>query len=172
MFYREAGDFKTSFDADNQTFPIAFDRYAYWLLLAVAFLLVPFLINDYWANALLIPFLIYAIAAIGLNILTGYCGQVSLGTGAFMAVGAYACYKLMTAFPEVNILIHVLLSSSFWCGYSIRCHGFIITRLPDKSVHRNDSYSVYLLPGLTQRPGRHILSVLYFLQALRSSPAI
>jgi len=63
-----------------------------------------------WANALLVPFLIYAIAAIGLNILTGYCGQVSLGTGAFMAVGAYACYKLMTAFPEINILIHVLLA--------------------------------------------------------------
>jgi len=76
----------------------------------IAFLVVPFVINDYWANALLVPFLIYAIAAIGLNILTGYCGQVSLGTGAFMAVGAYACYKLMTAFPEINILIHVLLA--------------------------------------------------------------
>ena len=110
MFYREAGDFKTSYDADNQTFPIAFDRYRYWVVLAIAFLVVPFVINDYWANSLLIPFLIYAIAAIGLNILTGYCGQVSLGTGAFMAVGAYACYKLMTAFPDINILIHVLLA--------------------------------------------------------------
>jgi branched-chain amino acid transport system permease protein len=60
---------------------------------------VPFVINDYWANAVLLPFLIYAIAAIGLNILTGYCGQVSLGTGGFMAVGAYTSYKLMTAFP-------------------------------------------------------------------------
>ena len=110
MLYREAGDYKTSYDADNQTFPIAFDRYRYWFVLAFAFLVVPLVINDYWANALLIPFLIYSIAAIGLNILTGYCGQVSLGTGAFMAVGAYACYKLMTAFPEINILIHILLS--------------------------------------------------------------
>lgn len=110
MLYREAGDFKTSYSADNQTFPIAFDRYRYRVVLAIAFLVVPFVINDYWANALLVPFLIYAIAAIGLNILTGYCGQVSLGTGAFMAVGAYACYKLMTAFPEINILIHVLLA--------------------------------------------------------------
>ena len=110
MFYRESGDFKTSYEADNQTFPIAFDRYRYWLVLAIAFLVVPFVINDYWANALLIPFLIYAIAAIGLNILTGYCGQVSLGTGAFMAVGAYACCKLMTAYPEVSILIHVVLA--------------------------------------------------------------
>lgn len=110
MFYREAGDFKTSYALDSQTFPIKFDRYRYYIILAIAFLIVPFVINDYWANALLVPFLIYAIAAIGLNILTGYCGQVSLGTGGFMAVGAYACYKLMTAFPDVNILIHILLS--------------------------------------------------------------
>ncbi len=110
MFYREAGDFKTSYQQDNQTFPIRFDRYRYYIVLAVAFGIIPFLINDYWANAIMLPFLIYAIAAIGLNILTGYCGQVSLGTGGFMAVGAYACYKLMTAFPEVSMFVHVLLA--------------------------------------------------------------
>ena len=110
MFYREAGDFKTSYEADSQTFPIAFDRYRYWVILAFAYLIIPFLINDYWANAILVPFLIYAIAAIGLNILTGYCGQVSLGTGGFMAVGAYSCYKLMTSFPDVSIIIHVVLA--------------------------------------------------------------
>ncbi|WP_170411027.1 branched-chain amino acid ABC transporter permease [Ruegeria arenilitoris] len=110
MFYREAGDFKTSYIDDNQTFPIKFDRYRYYVVLAVAFGIIPFLINDYWANALLLPFLIYAIAAIGLNILVGYCGQVSLGTGGFMAVGAYACYKLMTAFPDVSMFIHVILA--------------------------------------------------------------
>ena len=110
MLYREAGDFKTSYVEDSQTFPIRFDRLRYYAVLAVAFLVIPFLINDYWANAIFVPFLIYAIAAIGLNILTGYCGQVSLGTGGFMAVGAYACYKLMTAFPEVSMLIHVVLA--------------------------------------------------------------
>ena len=110
MFYREAGDFKTSYVDDSQTFPIKFDRYRYYVVLAVAFGIIPFIINDYWANALLLPFLIYAIAAIGLNILVGYCGQVSLGTGGFMAVGAYACYKLMTAFPDVSMFIHVLLA--------------------------------------------------------------
>ena len=98
MIYREAGDFKTSYSEDNQTFPIAFDRVAYFILLALAFILLPFLVTDYLVNAIFVPFLIYSIAAIGLNILTGYCGQVSLGTGGFMAVGAYACYKLMTAF--------------------------------------------------------------------------
>jgi branched-chain amino acid transport system permease protein len=110
MLYREAGDFKTSYVADSQTFPIKFDRIRYYAVLAIAFGVVPFFINDYWANAVFVPFLIYAIAAIGLNILTGYCGQVSLGSGGFMAVGAYACYKLMTSFPEVSILIHVLLA--------------------------------------------------------------
>ena len=126
MLYREAGDFKTSYTTDAQTFPIPFDRYRYYFLIAVAFLIVPLVINDYWANAVLVPFLIFSIAALGLNILTGYCGQVSLGTGGFMAVGAYACYKLMTgldiwlpgegeewvryALPPINIFFSVILA--------------------------------------------------------------
>ena len=127
MFYREAGDFKTSYGDDSQTFPIKFDRWRYYAVLAVAFGVIPFIINDYWASSVLVPFLIYAIAAIGLNILTGYCGQVSLGTGGFMAVGAYACYKLMTgldiylpgeaegewvryALPPINIFFSVILA--------------------------------------------------------------
>ncbi len=110
MLYREAGDYKTTYAKDNQTFPIKFDRVAYYVLLFVAFCVVPFFINDYWANAVLVPFLIYVIATIGLNILIGYCGQLSLGTGGFMAVGAFASYKLMTAFPEVSIIIHILLA--------------------------------------------------------------
>ena len=112
MFYREAGDFKTSYVEDSQTFPIKFDRYRYYFVLFIAFALIPFLINSYWVKAIFLPFLIYSIAAIGLNILVGYCGQVSLGTGGFMAVGAYAVYKLMTAFPEVSILFHVLIAGA------------------------------------------------------------
>ena len=112
MLYREAGDFKTSYQNDSQTFPLQFDRWGFRATMLVAFLVVPFFINDYWANAVAVPFLIYAIAALGLNILTGYAGQVSLGTGGFMAVGAYASYKLMTSFPEVNVLIHVLLAGA------------------------------------------------------------
>ncbi|NRP13700.1 hypothetical protein XMM379_001618 [Aliiroseovarius sp. xm-m-379] len=110
MFYREAGDFKTSYQDDNQTFPIRLDRAGYWVAMAVAFLIIPFIVNDYWVNSIFAPFFIYAIAALGLNILTGYAGQVSLGTGGFMAVGAYACYKLMVAFPEINIVFHVLIA--------------------------------------------------------------
>ncbi|NCX91385.1 MAG: branched-chain amino acid ABC transporter permease, partial [Rhodobacteraceae bacterium] len=89
---------------------IKFDRYRYYAVLLIAFAIIPFLLNDYWVNAIFLPFLIYSIAAIGLNILTGYCGQVSLGTGGFMAVGAYATYKLMTAFPEVSMVVHILLA--------------------------------------------------------------
>lgn len=133
MLYREAGDFKTSYAADSQTFPIKFDRWRYWVVLAVAWLVIPFFINDYWANAILVPFLIYAIAAIGLNILTGYCGQVSLGTGGFMAVGAYSVYKLMTSFPDVSILIHVVLAGFITAAVgaafglpSLRIKGFYL----------------------------------------------
>ena len=110
MFYREAGEFKTSYRADQQTFPIGLDKLGFYTSLLIAFVVIPLTMSEYWAQAVFLPFLIFGIAAIGLNILTGYCGQVSLGSGGFMAVGAYACYKLMTAFPDMNILICVLLS--------------------------------------------------------------
>jgi branched-chain amino acid transport system permease protein len=110
MLYREVGDFKTSYRADQQTFAIRSERLLFWSFLLAAFLVVPFFINDYWEKSVLVPFLVWSMAALGLNILTGYCGQLSLGTGGFMAVGAYAAYKLMTGFPELNILIVIVLS--------------------------------------------------------------
>jgi branched-chain amino acid transport system permease protein len=104
VLYRETGQFKTSYAADMAIFPIRQDRIAFWALLAVAFVAVPVLDayqlwplrGEYLIRAILIPFLILALAAIGLNILTGYCGQLSLGSGAFMAVGAYSAYKFAT----------------------------------------------------------------------------
>ena len=80
------------------------------IVLVTAYLLVPVIANEYWLQAILIPFLVFSLAAIGLNLLTGYAGQLSLGTGGFMAVGAYAAYKLTTAFPELNIFVVFLLS--------------------------------------------------------------
>ncbi len=59
---------------------------------------------------MMIPFLVFSLAAIGLNILTGYTGLLSLGSAGFMGVGAYACYKLETLFPQVNILVWILAS--------------------------------------------------------------
>ena len=110
MFYREAGEFKTSYAADQQIFPLRFDRWFVRAVLLFAFLVVPFLINDYWEKSVLVPFLVWSMAALGLNILTGCCGQLSLGTGGFMAVGAYAAYKLMTGIPELNVAFVIVLS--------------------------------------------------------------
>lgn len=78
--------------------------------LAVAVAALSLVIDDYLAGAVLVPFLVYALAALGLNVLTGYCGQVSLGTGAFLGCGAYATFKLTTAFPDLNLIAVVLLS--------------------------------------------------------------
>ena len=109
MIYREAGQFKTSYAADQAIFPIVQDRVFVALVALTAFVAVPLVANEYWLQAILIPFLIYALAAIGLNLLTGYAGQLSLGTGGFMAVGAYAAFKITTAWPTLNILVVFLL---------------------------------------------------------------
>ncbi|MEO7000089.1 MAG: hypothetical protein ABI112_18590, partial [Terracoccus sp.] len=93
MFYRENGQFKSTYRADQQIFPILQDRIAIFALLAVAFVAVPLIASDYWLRGIFTPFLILSLAALGLNILVGYCGQISLGTGAFMAVGAYGAYN-------------------------------------------------------------------------------
>jgi branched-chain amino acid transport system permease protein len=105
VIYRVAGQFKTSYAADQAVFPIAQDRWVVALAVVAAFVLPPLVASEYWLQAILIPVLIYALAAIGLNLLTGYAGQVSLGTGGFMAAGAYSAFKLTTAFPGVNILL-------------------------------------------------------------------
>lgn len=119
MFYREAGQFKTSYKADQAIFPILQDRIGLGIILAIAFIVIPLTGNDLFINSIMIPFLVFALAAIGLNILTGYCGQLSLGTGAFMGVGAYSCYKLATIFPDVPLVIHILLSGFFAAGVGV-----------------------------------------------------
>jgi len=105
MLYREAGQFRVSYAQDQQIFPIRQDRVAMLSLAAVAFFVVPVIGNHYWLSAILIPFLIFSLAALGLNILTGYAGQLSLGTAAFMAVGAFASYNFMLRVPGMPILL-------------------------------------------------------------------
>ncbi len=63
------------------------------LLLAVAYLVVPAIGTNYLFEAILLPFLALSLAGLGLNVLTGYAGQVSLGSAAFMAVGAFAAFN-------------------------------------------------------------------------------
>ena len=110
MFYREAGQYKTTYAADMAIFPIRQDRYGMALILLIAFVIIPVFGNQFLLNTMMIPFLILSLSAIGLNLLTGYTGLLSLGTGAFMGVGAYACYKLETDFPQVNILVWIIAS--------------------------------------------------------------
>jgi branched-chain amino acid transport system permease protein len=117
MLYRETGQFKTTYASDMQIFPIRQDRLALYGILAFAFVGVPLLAyfdvglfgRDYFYKAVLIPFLILALGAIGLNILTGYCGQISLGAGAFMAIGAYAAYNFALRVPGMPVVVSILL---------------------------------------------------------------
>ena len=109
MLYRENGQFKTSYAADQQIFAILQDRVVMLALLAFAFVAVPLLASEYAFRAILIPFLILSLAAIGLNILVGYCGQISLGHGAFMAVGAYAAYNFMVRIDGMPLVLALLL---------------------------------------------------------------
>ena len=105
MFYREAGQFKASYQADTAIFPIRQDRIAIAVILLVAFIVVPLTATPYMFTGILIPFLILSLAALGLNILTGYAGQLSLGSAAFMAVGAFASYNFMVRVPGMPILV-------------------------------------------------------------------
>ena len=109
MFYRENGQFKTTYKADQQIFPITQDRIAILLLLAVAFVAVPAMASDYLYRAILIPLVIMSMAALGVNILVGYCGQISLGSGAFMAVGAYGAFNFFVRFPGMPLVAALIL---------------------------------------------------------------
>jgi branched-chain amino acid transport system permease protein len=133
MIYRECGEFKTSYAADQAIFPIPQDRWGMLLLIAVAFIAVPAVASDYWLGAILTPFLILALAALGLNILTGYCGQLSLGSAAFMAVGAFAAYNFALRLPGLPILVDFILAGLVAAGVgilfgipSLRIKGFYL----------------------------------------------
>ncbi|MDN2565128.1 branched-chain amino acid ABC transporter permease [Aquibium sp. A9E412] len=133
MLYRTAGQFKTSYEADHALFPVRQDAFLLGFVLVLAFVVFPLFASEFTFRALLIPVLIYSLAALGLNILTGYAGQLSLGTGAFMGVGAYACYKLVTIFPELNIALAILFSGFFSAAIgvvfglpSLRIKGFYL----------------------------------------------
>jgi len=109
MFYRENGQFKTSYRSDQQIFPILQDRWAMLGLLVVAFVLVPLFATDYVYLALLIPFIILSLAALGLNLLVGYCGQISLGSAAFMATGAYIAYNVIIRLPGTPLVVAMII---------------------------------------------------------------
>jgi branched-chain amino acid transport system permease protein len=86
------------------------DRWAVASLLVVAFGVLPFVASDYLFEAILTPFLALSLAAVGLNILTGYAGQVSLGSAAFLAVGAFAAYNFNLRVPGLPLLASLVLA--------------------------------------------------------------
>ncbi len=133
MLYRTTGQYKTSYKSDHALFPVRQDAILMAVILVFAWIIFPLIASEFAFQALLIPVLIYSLAALGLNILTGYAGQLSLGTGAFMGVGAYACYKLITIFPEMNLLVAIALSGFFSAAIgvafglpSLRIKGFYL----------------------------------------------
>lgn len=110
MFYRETGQFKTSYQADSEIFPILQDKIGVGIILLIALVGIPLFASEFFISGVMIPFLILALATLGLNLLLGYAGQLSLGSAAFMGVGAYTVNKLTTFFPEANILVLILAS--------------------------------------------------------------
>ncbi len=102
MFHREAGVFKTSYAADMALYPLPIARWTVAALAALFIVVVPLFAGDYVVSIINL-ILIAVVGALGLNILVGYTGQISIGTGAFMSVGAYTA---------ANLVVH--LHAPFW----------------------------------------------------------
>src|SRR6185437_11743435 len=95
MFHREAGVFKTSYAADMALYPLPIARWAVAAIAGLFIVIVPLMFGSYPLSILNL-ILIAIVGALGLNILVGYTGQISIGTGAFMSVGAYTAANLIT----------------------------------------------------------------------------
>ena len=114
-------------------FTIRQDLWALVAGLVFVVFVVPFIASEHVIAGYLTPFLIWVIASIGLNILLGYTGQLSLGHGAFMAIGAYSAYNFASRIPELPILLVFILSGlvAAFCGIivgspSLRIKGFYL----------------------------------------------
>jgi branched-chain amino acid transport system permease protein len=132
MLYRECGNFKDTYARDMAIFPIPLDRWGLGVMLILAFVVIPLTASDYWLSSIMLPFYCFSLAALGLNFLTGYAGQVSIGHAAFMAVGAYASLILYSRY-HVPLLLSILgggiVSSgvgAFFGIPSLRIKGFYL----------------------------------------------
>ena len=86
-------------------------RRAPWLLAAALFIALARVGGDYWLGAILVPFLILSLAGLGLNLATGYAGQLSLGSAAFMSVGAYTAYNFAVRVPALPFALDLILGA-------------------------------------------------------------
>src|SRR3954449_10167128 len=94
----------TSHPSTRPAFRLPLSALGIGALLIVAFGVVPLTGREYLLDAILTPFLALSLAGLGLNILTGYAGQVSLGSSAFMAVGAFGAYNALLRIPGFPLL--------------------------------------------------------------------
>src|SRR6202162_2878707 len=95
MIHRECGVFKTSYEADMALYPLPIARWTVGIIGVLFFLVIPLGLHEYYLSICNLVW-IAVIGALGLNILVGYTGQVSIGHGAFMSVGAYTAANLAT----------------------------------------------------------------------------
>lgn len=102
-------------------------------VLIVAYAIIPAFGSSYLFEAILLPFLALSLAALGLNILTGYAGQLSLGSAAFMAVGAFAAYNLNLRIPGLPLVASLILAGAIAAAFgilfglpSLRLRGFYL----------------------------------------------
>lgn len=93
MFHRESGVFKTSYRADMALYPLPIAKWTVIVLAVLFFVVAPLALDDYFLTNLN-QIMIACVGAIGLNILVGYTGQISIGHAAFMSVGAYTAANL------------------------------------------------------------------------------
>ncbi|MER9020610.1 branched-chain amino acid ABC transporter permease [Mesorhizobium sp. M0898] len=76
----------------------------------IAAFAVPALADDYWLSSIIIPTVIMGLAGIGLNLLMGYTGLVSIGSAAFMSIGAFSTYNLLLRAPFLPLPVVLILA--------------------------------------------------------------
>lgn len=120
MFFRQSGIRHTSYTSDNKLFPIPVDRIVLLVLLAVG-VAAPYLINSLYLNSYILPWMIWTAAALGLNLVTGWAGQLHLGYAAVMAVGTYsAIHAARFGVPwEFALLIGGLFSAAIGSLFAV-----------------------------------------------------
>ncbi|MCC5810294.1 MAG: branched-chain amino acid ABC transporter permease [Ectothiorhodospiraceae bacterium] len=150
MIYRESGQFKKTYHADQAILPLRQDQIFVLGAILFAFLVVPFVASNYAMNSLLLPFLIYSLAAIGLNLLVGYCGQISLGTGGFMAVGAFAAWNLALR-TELPMPVIFILAGLITAGTGV-LFGLPALRIKGFYLAVTTLAAQFFLIWLLQRP--------------------
>ncbi len=128
IFFSQARQISTDYRSERGLFRLKQDRWLFWGVLAFAFIVVPYIGTDYWFSAILVPFLVLGLAGLGLNILTGYTGQLSLGSAAFMAVGAFAAYNFQLRAPGISLLL------SFFLGGVVAALFGVLIGLPSLRI--------------------------------------